>query len=433
MRKMKKNIGGRALALILTAAMLCACSSTGGSETEQTDKSSGNKAAGSKSSDKKSGTVELSVWAEEANYDMLEGMIESFKEEYKGEARFEITLVENSDAKTKDVLLGDIHNAADLFSFADDQLPGMVAAGAIEPVPNAEEIKAANLEEAVGAASIGDTLYAYPMTADNGYFMYYNKKYFTEEDVQTLDGMLAAAKKAGKKINIEATSGWYMYTFFGNTGLEFGLNDDGITNYCNWNSKEGDIKGTDIVQSLLDIFATGAVNNGPDSEFVKGAKKGKLIAGISGVWNAIELMELWGDDYAAVKLPVYTCAGQQIQMSSFTGYKMMGVNYYSEQKEWACKLADWLTNEENQNIRFVDRNQGPSNIRAAESEEVMKVPAIQAVIAQSEFGSLQRVGQNYWAPFEPFAQVIVNGNPDHLKLQDIIDNLVNGITASTIQ
>ena len=44
----------------------------------------------------------------------------------------------------------------------------------------------------------------------------------------------------------------------------------------------------------------------------------------------------------AVKLPTYTCAGQQIQMASFTGYKMMGVNAYSKHKDWALKLADWF-------------------------------------------------------------------------------------------
>ena len=44
-------------------------------------------------------------------------------------------------------------------------------------------------------------------------------------------------------------------------------------------------------------------------------------------------------------------------MSSFTGYKMMGVNAYSKYPEWAAKLADWLTNEENQTIRFEERNQ----------------------------------------------------------------------------
>ena len=43
-------------------------------------------------------------------------------------------------------------------------------------------------------------LYAYPATADNGHFMFSNKEYFTEEDVQTLDGMLAKAAEAGKSV-----------------------------------------------------------------------------------------------------------------------------------------------------------------------------------------------------------------------------------------
>lgn len=92
------------------------------------------------------------------------------------------------------------------------------------------------------------------------------------------------------------------------------------------------------------------------------------------------LRRFGGDDYGAVKLPTCTVAGKQIQMASFKGYKAMGVNYYSKNKEWAHKLADWLTNEENQNLRFVERNQGLSNICAAESEEVQKVPAIRVVM-----------------------------------------------------
>lgn len=31
---------------------------------------------------------------------------------------------------------------------------------------------------------------------------------------------------------------------------------------------------------------------------------------------------------------------------------MMGVNYYSEHLEWAHKLADWFTNEQNQTLSF---------------------------------------------------------------------------------
>ena len=41
-------------------------------------------------------------------------------------------------------------------------------------------------------------LHAYPMTASNGYFLYYNKEYFTEEDVKSFDRMLEIAEKNEK-------------------------------------------------------------------------------------------------------------------------------------------------------------------------------------------------------------------------------------------
>lgn len=376
--------------------------------------------------------VHLEIWCEENNVELMNEMIESFKAKYAGQADFDFEIVPNLDSKTRDNVLSDIHNSADIFPLPDDQLSALVGAGALEPVPNAQEIKNANIEEASEAAMINGTMYAYPMTADNGYFLFYNKEYLTETDVQTLEGILSVAENAGKKFSMEFTSGWYMYSFFGNTGLEFGINDDGVTNYCNWNTTEGSVKGVDIVQALLDISSSPAFESRPDDEFTAGVKDGTIIAGISGVWNAMEVKEAWGDDYGAVKLPTYTCAGKQIQMSSFTGYKMIGVNYYCENKEWACKFADWITNSENQTLRFNEKNQGPSNKISVESEEIMKVPAIQAVIEQSKYGRLQRVGNNYWSPFEEFGNTIAQGNPENLELQDIIDKLVNGITAQTV-
>ena len=54
-------------------------------------------------------------------------------------------------------------------------------------------------------------LYAYPLTADNGYFLYYNKAYFSEEDVQSLDRMLSAAAAAGRLVAMDWSSAWYVY------------------------------------------------------------------------------------------------------------------------------------------------------------------------------------------------------------------------------
>ena len=79
--------------------------------------------------------------------------------------------------------MADLENGADVFAFADDQLNTLVAAGALEPIENADTVRNSNLPEAVLAASVNDTLYALPLTADNGYFLYYNKQYFSEQDI----------------------------------------------------------------------------------------------------------------------------------------------------------------------------------------------------------------------------------------------------------
>ena len=77
------------------------------------------------------------------------------------------------------MLVGGLEEGADVFTFADDQLNTLAAAGALDPVKNADEIKNKSLPAAVEAASVGDTLYAYPLTADNGYFLY--PELFTEQ------------------------------------------------------------------------------------------------------------------------------------------------------------------------------------------------------------------------------------------------------------
>ena len=374
--------------------------------------------------------VSLKVWTEKDGLDVMNKMLDSFKEQYKDEAEFDITVEIQADSQVRDVMLTDVHNGADVFSFPDDQIISLTAGGVLTEVPNADEIAAANVKESVEAATLNDTLYGYLMTADNGYFMYYNKNYFSDSDVATLDGMLDIAGANGKYLTMDWSSGWYLYSFFGNTGLDFGVNDDGVTNHCNWNAIITDIKGVDIAQAMLDIAAKPGFKNCVQDDFIAGVQDGSIIAGVSGCWNAAKIKELWGDDYGAVKLPTYTCAGQQIQMSSFKGYKYMAVNAYTKYPEWANKLAQWFTNEDNQKLRFEMKNTGPANKAAAADDAVKKVPAIMAVMDQAQYGKLQRVGIPYWDAATEFGEKMAAGNPDNTDLQEIMDNLVAGITQS---
>lgn len=374
-------------------------------------------------------TVELTVWGAEEDEELLKQIIDGFKETYQGQADFSITYKPQGESGCKDALIADLEAGADVFAFADDQLNTLVAAGALEPVEEGENLKTANIKEAVEAASVGGTLYAYPLTADNGYFLYYNKEYFTQEDIKSLDRMLEIAEENGKVISMDWSSAWYVYAFFGNTGLEVGLNEDGITNYCTWNGTDGAIKGTDVANSMLRIAASPGFASLNDEGFLKGVQDGSVIAGVSGVWNALAVEEAWEEGYGAARLPSYTCAGEQVQMASFSGYKLVGVNAYSKHYDWACRMAEWITNQSNQELRFQMRGQGPSNKNAAASKAVQQSPAIVALLEQSEFSKLQRIGGNFWTPVETFSTNMAAGNPDNGNLQELLDKMVEGVTA----
>lgn len=407
----------RSVFLSILLCLLLAASACGGREGPPPEEGGGRE------------SVALTVWGAAEDEELLNELFSSFQAQYAGEADIQITYQPQSESNCKDVLLGDLEKGADVFAFADDQVAALAAAGALDPIPASDAVRSANLSAAVEAASVANTLYAYPLTADNGYFLYYNKAYFSEEDVQSLDRILEVAALAGRRVSMDWSSAWYVYSFFGNTGLEVGLNEDGLTNYCTWNSAEGDIRGVDVAQAMLSIAGSPAFASMTDTEFLAGVQNGSVIAGVSGVWNAVAIEEAWGADMGAAKLPTYTCSGRQVQMASFSGCKLIGVNAYSSHPDWAARLAEWITSESNQRLRFERRGQGPANANAANSPEVQAAPAIAALLEQSEFSQLQRVGGKFWDPVTEFAGSMAAGNPSGASLQSQLDRMVEGVTA----
>ena len=121
-----------------------------------------------------------------------------------------------------------------------------------------------------------------------------------------------------------------------------GLNDDGLTNYCTWNAADGPIRGVDVAQAMLDIAASPAFSSRTDTEFLAGVQDGSIIAGISGVWNAVAIQEVWGEDMGAARLPTYTCAGQdaRLEAKADTGSQNLPPTRWSwENSDWARSAA----------------------------------------------------------------------------------------------
>lgn len=429
---MKKRFIFMLTALMLASVCLAGCGSKSADE-KQTEADSGqtetavdNQDGVSSETDSGGRDVSLRFWCDAEELDLFQEQIDTFISDHKSEANIQVECKAVAASECKDVFLADVNNGADVFCLPDDQLLTMTASGVLEEVANADAIAAANLEGAVAAASVGGKMFAYPLTADNGYFLYYDKDYFTDEDVKTLDRILEICAENGKKFVMDWSSGWYLYSFFGNTGMTLSLNEDGLTNTCDWNKAEGEITGLDVAKGMLSIARSPAFLN--DSDFPGRAKDGTAIAIVSGVWDNASMKQAFGDDYGACKLPTYTCAGRQVQMASFTGYRLLGVNSYSQHKEWAEKLAEYLSGEESQTLRFERAERGPSNINAGDSDEVRQNPAILAVLEQSEYGVLQKVGQKYWTPVANFGAAIAAGNPNNTPLQEMLDEMVSGIT-----
>ena len=358
---------------------------------------------------------------------MLREMADAFIAENADKGNITIEIGVQSESSAKDTVLADPEAAADVFAFADDQLNELVAAGALQEILlNPEDVKSRNLTGSVEAATMNGKLYAYPMTADNGYFLYYDKSVLSEDDVKSMDALLAKADASGKKFMMSLNDAWYVYSFYAGAGLKATLADDGVNTVCNWN----EAPGADVTQAILDMSAQPAFKSGADADIVSGIKDGSCCAAISGTWNANTAQNTWGDNYAATKLPTYTLNGEQVQMASFAGFKLVGVNPYSQNVHDAMLFAEFMTNEENQISRFEIRGQGPSNVNAAASEKVQAAPAIAALAAQSAFSTVQRVGNKYWDPAAALGKILVNGNPDGIELQTLLDNAVAGITAA---
>lgn len=378
----------------------------------------------------KKDAVKLSVWAPAEYKTIFESVAEEFAEKYSDEADFIITISEEKEDSCKGTIMSSPENAADIFVFADDQLDDLRSCGALLDV----SADGALIDDYCGGNSSGAVLssvrdgkyYAYPFLAGNGYFLYYNSEYFSEEDIKELDKILDICEKNNKHFAMDFSSGWYIYSFFKGAGLELTLNSDGTTNSCNWNTEKGEA----VAEGMLDIALRDGFVSYNSDELVDGARSGDVIAGVSGTWNSEVLSEAYKSGYSAAKLPTYTVSGEQVQMASFMGYKLIGVSAYSEESEWAMKLAQELTNEKNQLMIFEERGECPANVKAAAYDEVVSSAAVKALSDQSEYAYTQLVADQYWDAAHIFGTTIASGNPDNRSMKELLDAAVERITAS---
>ena len=104
---MKKKWMESALAVTLACTMFAGCGQSAQTTADGESVSADLAASGTETAadgteaEADNGKVTLTVWAEEANFPVLQEMIDSFEQKYAGQADFDIQLVESAAAETR--------------------------------------------------------------------------------------------------------------------------------------------------------------------------------------------------------------------------------------------------------------------------------------------------------------------------------------------
>ncbi len=432
MKNFKKIVAVLLLALSLTFAFAsCDGGNNGGNSTGGNTETPGDKTK-----------ITLTVWCAAADLDMTKAMCNAYAAANpQNDYKFLYGIQEENNTAEK--VLNDVKNGPDIFSFPSDQINRLYAGGALARVGGSIEanIKDVNTAESVDAATITvngeDYLIAYPVTGDNCYFVFYDKRVHSENDLKSLDTMLSTASAAGKQVHFKLNNdGWYLSSFFfTNPALKYDVTysevmaETGVA--INYNADGG----LAVMQSIQSYVQNPAFVVATDDAVLTNAfKEGTASAGITGTWNAKAIEEALGaENVGFIKLPTAKIGGEDVQLSGYKGYKLMGVNAMSQNKGEAHKLAQWLTNEENQVTRYETRRFNPTNKVALENEQVKADLMMQVVAEQFKFNRTQKgVPTTYWTPMAGLIQPIVNAAAEGTtvsdqELQEALDALCESI------
>jgi len=389
---MTKRIFALLLAVVMVFALVACSSEPGKNETKAPE---GGETQGTPSAEL-AGTYEIKVWCADNIVDLTTKQIEDFNKSNTDGIVIKATVqnVGESDAATQ--MITDVEAGGDLFCFAQDQFARLVQAGALAKLGTAagEFVKTKNDEGAVKACTIAGDIYAYPLTADNTYFMYYDKSVVPDSAVAKMDDVVAACEAAKKFIAFDVGNAWYLASYFFGAGCtsEWSTDKEGHWNVNDdFNSDKGIIamKGLNkLMSSPMFLSKSGA------SEFDSGA-----AVVISGTWDSGTAKDILGDNLGVAALPQYTVDGKDYDLVSYMGYKMMGVKPQSDPVRAAVlhKLAQFLTDEAAQVERHATVGWGPANLKAQESDAVKNDPVLSAVMAQAKKSVVQgQVNDGWW-------------------------------------
>ena len=369
------------------------------------------------------GTYDITVWVAEKVVDLTKQQIADFNATNELGITFNATVEPVSESDSATQMITDVEAGGDIFCFAQDQFARLVQAGALAKLGKgaSETVSANNAAGVVAAATSGEALYAYPLTADNGYFMYYDKSVIPEADIDSLEAIIADCEAAQKFFAFEMqSSAWYLASFFFGTGCvsEWETDNDGqfIAVHDTFNSPQGLIAVKGMKKLVSSPYH---LSSSQGSEFASGA-----AVVVTGTWDYTTVEGILGDNMGVADLPSFEVDGKEYHLGSFNGCKLLGVKPQVDAVRQAAlnQLALYLTGEKCQMERFEALAWGPSNIAAQQSDAVQANPGLAALLAQSPYSIPQgQIHGSWWDIAKVIGDDVKNAE-DEAGLQAALDN-----------
>lgn len=334
----------------------------------------------------------IMLWGPEEHRALYLRWAEEFRalhpDEFKG---YKFEFAGSGDAGAAAEMAKDVTKGAALYSFPNDQMADLSNLGALSTLASADVdwIKEHNSEASVDATKIGDEYKAYPLQADNGYYLYYNRDAFKGTSVwdnetdglkdgytfrdlyKALDergqGDAIYKNNKGEDIKLNWSNGivcmpmgsaWYVSGVFFSVGGDYEVKynaegkqesakcwfgyelPDGVTSV-----KDADYTiGLNVVECLKNIFMNEdgkTVNkhyyfakedyNDKYALYLNTANEDAvatpLAAMLCGTWNDKMIRKYWGDEnVGATYLPTLEGTDGNYGYKNFCGYKHLGVN-----------------------------------------------------------------------------------------------------------
>ena len=368
------------LTLVLAIGVLAACGP------QNNENASSNNGGGDSEGDDANKPEKLVVWEDTDKGIALEPAIASFEEEYGIKVEFkELGMADEIREQIR--LDGPAGTGPDVITLPHDQIGQAAVEGLISPIEVDQSVVDTFTESSIQAENFDGKLYGLPKATETPVFIY--NKDLMDKAPESMDEVYDFAKDYTKDKQYGFLALWDNFYFAnavlaGYGGYVFDRTDEGLNPQDLGLNNEGAVEGTEYIQKWYKegLFPKGLIGENGGSTMDGLFNEGKAASVMNGPWSFQGYKDA-GIDIGVAPMPKLP-NGENFK--TFIGVKGWHVSNFSENKEWATKLVEWITNEENAKIRYEKTAEIPPVKSLIEDPVIADNEGASAVALQSQYG-----------------------------------------------